>query len=94
MNVDDLKPRDYVYITRKRAIALGFTHEGSLYGALSWMVPEGDDAGIGVPKFVPLITWVMFCEAVADVLTWFMYEDQSFQVPIHVHRRIDGGIQA
>jgi hypothetical protein len=94
LNFDEIKPRDRLYITRDRAVALGFTHEGSLYGAPSWMIPEGDDAGVGVPKFVPLLAWVFLCEAAADLFTWFMTEDQVLKLPIHVRGRIDGAIQA
>ncbi|HEY1035526.1 MAG TPA: hypothetical protein VGE09_11155 [Pseudoxanthomonas sp.] len=84
--------RDHLYLTRARAIALGFTHEGTLFGVPAWMRDvDGDPARdpiIACPKVPLLQLWAMLADAAYASATWFMFEDQVLPIPIRVLGKI------
>lgn len=80
--------RDHLYLARARAVAIGFTHEGTLFGVPAWMRdvdgdPEGDPV-IACPKVPVLQLWAMLADAAFEAATWFMWEDQVLAVPIRI----------
>jgi hypothetical protein len=75
---------DHVYLTRARAIALGFTHEGTLFGVTAWMTEEPEDMIYGCPKVPALQLWAFLADLAYEFATWFMHEDQVLKSPIHV----------
>lgn len=74
---------DFIYITRGRARALGFTHEGKLFGAPAWMTTEGPEVFLACPKFVPLQLWAMLADAVFEFASHFVPSDRVLVSPIY-----------
>lgn len=74
-----------IYITRAQALAFGFTHEGTLFGVPAWM-RDGDSVHdcYACPKVPVLQAWALFADSLYEFASWFMWEDQSLQTPIHI----------
>lgn len=81
---------DCLYLTRARAIALGFTHEGRLFGVPAWMRDVNSEAPICCPKILVLQFYAMACDWVFESFAAGMPEDATLETPLVVTRRIDG----
>lgn len=76
---------DCLYLTRARAIALGFTHEGSLFGVPAWLIGEDDEMLFGCPKVPALQLWALVADLAYECATWFMFTDQVLEAPVYVY---------
>ncbi len=79
---------DHLFITRRRALALGFTHEGTLFGVPAWMMDVEHEAIVSCPKIPLLQLWALLADCAYEFASWFMYEDQQLASPIRVLRPI------
>lgn len=80
---------DYLYITKKRALAVGLTHEGTLFGVPAWFA--GDDQGdiaMATPKAPVLHAWCKLADLFMEGLSYFTPADHVLVSPIHVKGRI------
>lgn len=82
---------DFVYITRRRALELGFTHEGTLFGVSAWMMDVTTERLIACPKVPVLQVLTLIADGILKLATYFMSADQMIEAPIRVKRRIQLG---
>ncbi len=81
--------KDHLYLTRARAIALGFTHEGRLFGVPAWLCDVEQEHVFGCPKVPLLQFWGIFADVAFEAMTHFMSQDMELVAvrvgePIHV----------
>lgn len=79
---------DHLYLTEKRAIEIGFTHEGTLFGVPAWLMNPTTDDLLGCPKVPALQLWAMIADWFFEFASNFIYEDESFELPIRVLREL------
>lgn len=85
-----MRLRDYLYLTRVRAVELGFTHEGRIFGVPCWMQDVDSDTPICCPKVVALQFYAIAMDWLFDAFAAGMPEDTELATPLYVIRRIDG----
>lgn len=90
-----LRALDVLYITRERAQALGFTHEGTLFGVPAWFVATGneDPEPLSCPKIPALQAYAVVASLLCDLATQFMRDDQEFEA-LRIGRRLDDQVPA
>lgn len=79
---------DLAYLTRARAAALGFTHEGALFGIPAWIMNPASEAPLICPKVPALQLACIALDAVLEFAAGFLRDDQCLATPI----RVDGTI--
>lgn len=84
--------QDLLYITRARALELGATHEGTLFGVSAWFFGDDEDAPVCGPKVPALVLWTLFADAAYETATFFLPADQFIEAPIRITRRIPGQV--
>lgn len=80
---------DLIYITRRRALEMGFTHEGTLFGVPAWLIGGDEDELVGCPKVPALQLWCLLADSVLEALTYLMREDQVLEAPVRVRGPIE-----
>ena len=84
-----MRLRDFLYLTQARAIALGFTHQGRLFGVPAWMRDVEGEAPICCPKIVALQFYAMAMDRLFELVAGSMSEEMELVTPLRVIRRID-----
>lgn len=82
---------DHLYLTRERAAAIGFTHEGTLYGVPAWLIEHSPEVVFGCPKIPALQLWTILADAAYELASFFMREDQALESPIRILRPLQTG---
>ncbi|WOH61920.1 hypothetical protein [Bradyrhizobium sp. BWC-3-1] len=81
--------RDYLYITKARALAVGLTHEGTLFGVPAWFADVSDErVGAATPKAPLLNAWCWLADKSFDLAAYFIPAGRVLVSPIHVKGRI------
>lgn len=78
------------YITKKKALAMGFTHEGRLFGVPAWFLGDlyGVECVVASPKFLPLTAWCWLADKAYELASCFISHDTILASPIRVTGRI------
>lgn len=72
---------DNIYLTPVRARAVGFTHEGLLFGLPAWFYPGSEtEEFMACPKLPALQLLAMLLDKACELASYFMRVDQSFEV--------------
>lgn len=82
---------DLLYIDRRRALDLGFTHEGTLFGVPAWMMDVSTEQVVACPKVPALQVWTLLVDGLLELAAHFMSADQTIKSPIAVKQRIPLG---
>ena len=79
----------YLYVDKALAIEIGATHEGTFFWVPAWFVgnPDGEVFN-ATPKFPICHAWWWLADKFCDLATYCMREDQSFEIPLTVKRKI------
>lgn len=85
---DTMNLTDWVYITERRALELGFTHSGSLYGVPAWVAEDGEDDFIACPKLTILQLYAVAIDTLFEWMTYFIPEDCTVETPITLGREL------
>lgn len=78
----------WLYISRADALAAGLTHKGSLFGVPAWLAGEDGEVSMATPKIPALHAWCMLCDAVLELMSYFMPSDSILVSPITITGRI------
>ncbi len=82
---------DLIYITKVRALEVGLTHEGHMFGVPAWFEDDGKNADeffACTPKIPVLHLWCMLVDALLEVGSHFISGDKVLISPITVRGRI------
>lgn len=79
---------DWLYITENRALELGFTHSGGLYGVPAWVAEDGEDDFIACPKLTILQLYAIAIDTLFEWMTYLLPEDCTVETPITLGRKL------
>ena len=79
---------DWLYITQARALEIGLTHEGSLFGVPAWFAGDDDEIAHATPKLPVLHLWCMFADFCFEMASHLTPADRELVSPITVRARI------
>lgn len=76
--------------TRKMAIELGMTHEGTFFGVPVWFKLNklDDDEFNLTPKLWVYWIWIFICDKLYEIATWFMSGDSYLETPMSIKGEI------
>lgn len=82
---------DLIYITKTRALEVGLTHEGHMFGVPAWFEDDGKNADeffACTPKIPALHLWCMLVDWLLEMGSYLMDKDTVLVSPITVRGRI------
>lgn len=82
---------DLIYIGRRRALELGFTHEGTLFGVPAWMIDVSAEQVTACPKVPALQLLALLADSLLELARFFVSTDRTIKAPIAVKQRIPAG---